>query len=130
MSNTTRNRSERRNRLSVRQLLADHAFSRATGAPLINGNSVRLLKDAAENYPAWLDAIRSASRSIHFESYIIHDDDVGAEFAKALMESAQRGVRVRILYDWMGALGKTSRRFWKTLVRAGTEVRCFNPPRL
>jgi cardiolipin synthase len=32
-------------------------FSRASGAPLREGNRVRLLKDAAENYPAWLDAI-------------------------------------------------------------------------
>ncbi len=28
--------------------LADHAFSCAAGAPLIGGNSVRLLKDARE----------------------------------------------------------------------------------
>jgi cardiolipin synthase A/B len=130
MSSTMGNRSERRKRLSVSQLLAEHAFSRTAGAPLIKGNCVRVLKNADENYPAWLEAIRSASRSIHFESYIIHDDAVGAEFARALTESAQRGVNVRILYDWMGALGKTSRSFWKTLMRAGAEVRCFNPPRL
>ena len=35
---------------------ADQAFSRAAGAPLVGGNDVRLLLDAAENYPAWLDA--------------------------------------------------------------------------
>jgi phosphatidylserine/phosphatidylglycerophosphate/cardiolipin synthase-like enzyme len=54
--------------------LAEQAFSRAAGASLVPGNSIRLLKDARENYPAWLDAIARASRSIHFESYIIHDD--------------------------------------------------------
>jgi cardiolipin synthase len=32
--------------------LADRAFSRAAGAPLIAGNQVLLLKDAQENYPA------------------------------------------------------------------------------
>ena len=42
--------------------LADQAFSRAAGAPLVGGNSVRLLKDARENDPAWLDAIGSAAR--------------------------------------------------------------------
>ena len=36
--------------------LANQAFSRAAGAPLITGNSIRLLKDAKENYPEWLDA--------------------------------------------------------------------------
>src|SRR5688572_23564135 len=39
---------------SERSLL-DQAFSRAAGGPLVTGNSVRLLRDAAENYPAWLD---------------------------------------------------------------------------
>ena len=40
--------------------IADGAFSRAAGAPLIGGNSVRLLKNASENYPAWLDAVGAA----------------------------------------------------------------------
>ncbi|MGH8567366.1 MAG: hypothetical protein ACREXU_04940, partial [Gammaproteobacteria bacterium] len=58
---------------SLRRLAGDQALSRAGGAPLIAGNAVRLLRDAGENYPAWLDAIAAAERTIHFESYIIHD---------------------------------------------------------
>lgn len=109
--------------------LADQAFSRAAGAPLIEGNAVRLLKDARENYPAWLAAIDGAKRYIHFESYIIHEDDTGNEFADALIAKAREGVHVRLIYDWMGGLGKTSRRFWNRLRGAGVEVRCYNPPR-
>lgn len=52
--------------ISPARLLADQAFSRTAGAPLIAGNSIRLLKDATENYPAWLEAIESAKRTIHF----------------------------------------------------------------
>jgi len=37
---------------------AQRAFARAAQAELIEGNAVRLLKDAEENYPAWLEAIR------------------------------------------------------------------------
>jgi len=91
--------------------LADQAFSRAAGAPLVGGNRIRLLKDAAENYPAWLDAIAGATRSVHFESYIIHDDEIGERFARALIARARAGVPVRVIYDWMGGFGKTSRRF-------------------
>jgi cardiolipin synthase len=107
--------------------LGDQAFSRAAGAPLIPGNAIRLLKDAAENYPAWLDAIGAAAATIHFESYIIHDDEVGSRFAEALIAKCREGVRVRLLYDWLGAIGKTSSRFWRTLEDAGVEVRCVNP---
>ena len=42
---------------------------------------------------------------------------------------AREGVRVRVVYDWLGAVGKTSRRFWRNLRDAGVEVRGFNPPR-
>jgi cardiolipin synthase len=110
--------------------LADQAFSRAAGAPLIGGNSVRLLKNASENYPAWLDSISLAKRHIHFESYIIHEDDTGRKFADALIEKAREGIRVRLIYDWVGGFGKTSRRFWNRLRAGGVEVRCSNPPRL
>jgi cardiolipin synthase A/B len=110
-------------------LLPDSALTRVAEAPLIHGNDVTLLQDGVQNYPAWLDAIRSAQRTIHFESYIMRDDDVGAVFADALRERAQIGVRVRVVYDWLGAFGKTPRRFWRSLDRAGVEVRRFNPPR-
>jgi cardiolipin synthase A/B len=109
--------------------LAEQAFSRAAGAPLIEGNQVRLLKDAQENYPAWLDSIRTATHHIHFESYIIHEDDTGREFADALIVKAREGVRVRLIYDWMGGFGNASRRFWNRLRTGGVEVRCYNPPR-
>jgi cardiolipin synthase len=91
--------------------LANQAFSRAAGASLIEGNDVRLLKDAAENYPVWLDAIGAARRYIHFETYIIHEDDSGWVFAEALGKKAREGVRVRLIYDWMGGFRKTSRSF-------------------
>jgi len=117
---------ESRERLRV---LAEDALSRAAGARLVSENRVRLLKDGNENYPAWLNAIREARRHIHFESYIIHEDSTGRQFADALIAKAREGVRVRVVYDWMGGFG-TSRRFWNNLRAAGIEVRCYNPPRM
>ena len=104
-------------------------FSRASGARLREGNGIRLLKDAAENYPAWLAAIHAARHTIHIEMYIIHEDDQGRLFADALIEKARAGVRVCLLYDWMGGFRKTSRAFWNRLRAGGVEVRCYNPPR-
>src|SRR5262245_16620046 len=109
---------------------ADKAFSRAAGAPLVEGNRVRLLTDAEENYPAWLEAIAAARQTVHFESYIIHEDALGRRFAEAPIAKAREGVRVRLIYDWLGGLGKASRRFWRMLRAGGVEVRCYNPPRL
>lgn len=111
-------------------LLIQQALTRASGAEPIPGNRVRLLCDARENYPAWLDAIHAARRWIHFETYIIHDDEVGLQFAEAMAARAREGVRVRVLYDWWGTIKWRPRRFWRVLRDAGAEVRAFNPPRL
>ena len=122
---------ERDGREALPQLreLATQAFSRAAGAPLVAGNHVRLLKDASENYPAWLNAIRAARRHVHFEMYFIEEDDSGREFADALIGKAREGVPVRLVYDWMGGFRRASRRFWNALRGAGVQVRCYNPPR-
>jgi cardiolipin synthase len=110
--------------------LADEAFSRATGTELVPGNRVRLLRDGMANYPAWLGAMEGARRWIHLESYMIHDDEVGRQFADLLARKAREGVRVRLLYDWLGVMGRTSRRFWRNMEESGVETRCFNRPGL
>src|SRR5256885_4006649 len=114
---------------SVRQV-AELALSRTSGARLIPGNQVRVLKDAEGNYPLWLASIRAAQRVILFENYIFDEDEVGIEFAQALAERARAGVRVRLVRDWLGTHSGASRAFWHGLHEAGVEVRCFNPPRL
>ncbi len=106
----------------------DRAFARATGAAPVPGNRVRLLRDGAENYAAWLESIAEARRWIHFESYIIHDDEVGLQFAAALASRARAGVAVRVLYDWWGSLQVTPRKYGKILREAGVELRAVNPP--
>lgn len=111
------------------RLLAEQAFSRAAGAPLVGGNSVRVLKDSDENYPAWLGAIAGARHAIFFDNYIVADDHVGREFVAVLAERARAGVRVCAVHDWFGDLGAGSARLWRPLIEAGGEVRRFNPPR-
>ena len=110
------------------RLLADQAFARTAGAPLVEGNAVRLLKDGCENFPAWLDAIKTAQHWIHFETYILHEDKIGKVFAEALCERARAGVRVRLLIDWFGNMMKTSPGFWRRLRLAGVEARSFGYP--
>ena len=90
MSTVERSEAAQRETVTSMRELADQAFSRAAGASLVTGNSIRVLRDARENYPAWLDSIARASRSVHFESYIIHDDDVGQQFARALIATPHR----------------------------------------
>src|SRR3569623_986013 len=110
--------------------LVEQAFNRATGAPLVKGNTCRLLKDAGENYPAWFAALRGAKKSIFFENYIIENDEIGHELAEVLSERARAGVKVRLMKDYLGSWNPRARGFWRGLRHAGVEIRSFNPPRL
>jgi cardiolipin synthase len=109
---------------------AADALTRASGAALVGGNSVRLLQDAEQNYAAWMSAIECARHWIHFETYIFHESPIGQQFAGLLASKAKHGVKVRLIYDWVGALGYPSRRFWREMIQAGVDVRRFNIPSL
>ncbi|MEI7038050.1 phospholipase D-like domain-containing protein [Fulvimonas yonginensis] len=112
------------------RFLAEQALSRAAGAPLLGGNAIELLIDAAAHYEAWLAAIRGARQRVLLENYLISDDEVGRAFRDALVERARAGVTVAVVYDWLGCLGQSGSAFWQPLRRAGGEVRVFNPPQL
>ena len=75
---------------------------KVTRRPLLVGNSVEQLVNGDEAYPAMLDAIRSATRSISFMSYIFEPTGIGAELVDALAEACARGVEVRVLIDDVG----------------------------
>lgn len=74
-----------------------------------------------------LEAIDEARESVCFECYIFRSDEVGEQFAASLSAAAARGVRVRLLLDWIGVRG-TSRSLIQGLRKAGVEIAIFNPP--
>lgn len=119
-----------RTSIDLKRALTADAFLRTSGAPLVRGNSLRILRDGSENYPEWIKAIESARNSIHLEMYIIHNDNTGQRFRDLMAEKAREGVKVRVLYDWVGSHGPLAHRMWKSAREAGAEVRAANPPSL
>jgi cardiolipin synthase len=75
---------------------------RITGRPLLDANAITVLHDGDEAYPAMLDAIAHAQRSVGMSSYIFKDDHWGGRFIDALAEAQGRGVVVRALIDGVG----------------------------
>ena len=78
-------------------------------ARFLHASSVRLLVDGREAFPEMLAAIERAAVSVELETYILRADVTGARFSEALCGAAQRGVRVRLLYDYFGSLGLPER---------------------
>lgn len=105
------------------------AVGRATGQPLVEGNSLLPLIDGDEAYPAMLDAIGAAERSIAMTTYIFDNDRAGHRFLSALGAAVSRGVEVRVLIDGVGA--RYSRPRITGLLRdAGIRAAEFLPSRL
>ncbi len=110
--------------------LSDPSFCRVAGARLSGGNRVRLLIDGPETFAAWLDAIGAATRFVDLENYILQSDATGARFVDALLAAAARGVKCRVVYDWLGCLTRTKASLWASLRRGGVEVCRYNPLQL
>jgi cardiolipin synthase len=64
---------------------------------------IEILTNANEFYPAMLDAIRAAQRTINLECYIFRPDRIGRLFMEALMERARGGVTVTMVVDSIGS---------------------------
>jgi cardiolipin synthase len=75
----------------------------ATGTPFIPGNTITIYNNGDEFFPAMLEAIEKAKRSITMEQYIFWDGAVGRRFAEALAEKAREGVAVKLLVDAIGS---------------------------
>lgn len=110
---------------------SDPHFMRAMGSLLgpgiIGGNQIQELLNGDQIFPSMLQAIRSAKKTITFETYIYWSGDIGLEFADALAERARAGVKVHVLLDWVGS-GKMDEALLAKIKDAGVDVRKFHKP--
>ena len=96
------------------------------GSPLTTGNQVQLLQDGPATYAAMLAAIAGAQDHINMETYIMEADDVGHQFAQALIAKQRQGVQVHLIRDSAGTFS-TPPEFFQRLVDSGIKVLEFNP---
>jgi cardiolipin synthase A/B len=85
-----------------------------TPLPFTTGNQIELLIDGQQTFEAMLTAIAQAQDYILLQSYIINSDRIGNVFKQALIERANQGVRVNLLYDKIGSR-QLSRKYLKSL---------------
>lgn len=100
-----------------------------TGIIATDDNEVAVLRNGAQIFPAMLDAVERAERTIDFMTYIYWTGEITERFATALAERARAGVRVRILLDAFGSR-RMDDRLIQQLRSAGAQVEKFRPPSL
>ena len=71
--------------------------------PFEAGNTIDILENGDEAYPAMIAAIDAATRSVALSTYIFNNDKAGHIFLEALSRADKRGVRLRVLIDGVGS---------------------------
>jgi cardiolipin synthase len=110
----------------------DPQFCRAMGMLLgpdiVRGNRVTELVNGDRIFPAMLEAIRAAKKTVLFETFIYWSGEIGDQFADALSERARAGVKVHVLIDWVGSM-EVDKSLLDDMKEAGVEVHMFHPLR-
>jgi cardiolipin synthase len=119
-------------RVAYRHPLADPQFRREMavmlGPAIVPGNRIDDFQNGCEIFPAMLEAIASARRTITFETFIYWSGGIGERFSAALADRAGAGVEVSVLLDWVGSL-KMDPALLDRMRAAGVDIRHFRPLR-
>jgi cardiolipin synthase A/B len=99
-----------------------------TGAPIVTGSDVELFVNGDAIFPALLETIASARRTLNLETYVYWKGDITDRVADALCERARAGVRCNVLLDALGSTLMDSAQVDR-MREAGVEVRKFRPVR-
>jgi cardiolipin synthase A/B len=98
------------------------------GPAILGGNRFTVLLNGDQIFPAMLDGIRGAQRTVTFETYIYWSGDIGKAFADALAERARAGVKVHVILDWLGS-NKMDPSMLKEMEDAGVQIRRYHQPK-
>jgi cardiolipin synthase len=96
------------------------------GPSIIDGNRFEALNNGDEIFPSMLQAIRSAQKTINFETYIYWSDEIGRQFSDALADRARHGVKVHLLIDAVGS-SRMDQAALDKMSDAGVEIRQYRP---
>lgn len=98
-----------------------------TDAEVNHNGHLEVLTNGPEFYPAMLEAIHQAQRSINIEAYIFARGEIGAMYLKALAERARAGVQVNLMLDAFGS-AMLLKSYFAPVTEAGGKVRWYNKP--
>lgn len=105
---------------------SDYITRYAHSAPLKNTRA-RYFPSGENFFSALLEDIKAAQSRIYMEYFIIKDGYMWGEIKKALIEKAQKGLDIRIIFDDMGSVEQISKSEMRRLKKQGIKIITFNP---
>ena len=97
-----------------------------TGAPVSEGNHVELLINGDRIFPAYLDTIAGAQRTLNLLTYAYWTGDITREVAEAVCARARSGVECNVLVDALGG-AKMDSSLREPMAEAGVTFARFRP---
>ncbi|MDE5672698.1 MAG: PLDc N-terminal domain-containing protein, partial [Duncaniella sp.] len=95
------------------------------GANLYTGNDVMIFSNGERHFEELFDDLRNAREYINLQFYIIACDPLGRRLRDILIERARAGVKVRVIYDYIGSFDARRRDFFQRMKENGVEVHSF-----
>ncbi len=99
-----------------------------TGAPITEGNRAELLINGDEIFPAFLETIAAARRTLNLQTYVYWKGEIAEKVAEAVCQKAREGVACKVILDALGA-AQMNRDQVEAMRYAGAEVLLFRPPK-
>lgn len=96
-----------------------------TGIPVTMNNEVVLMDDGISLIDEMIEEISTAKHHIHIEFFIIRDDEIGKKFINTLINKAEEGVKVRLIYDGLGSR-ELNKEMLKKLSEGGVGVGIYD----
>lgn len=96
------------------------------GNPIYENNEINIINQE-DLYKESIDLIRSAKEFIHINFYIISDCYWYFLIMNELVKKAKEGIKIRLLYDWVGSHKRFNRKNFRYLKKFGIEIQEFNP---
>ena len=92
--------------------------------PVTIHNEIKIYSSGREKFDDFIHELKKARNHIHIEYYIFENDEIGRTIRDILIEKAQQGVEVRVIYDDVGSW-HTRNSFFKKMTDAGIQVHSF-----
>lgn len=96
------------------------------GIPFTKTNSVEVLRNGDEIFPAMLQAIGEAKHRIDFLTFVYWSGNIAYRFARELSRKAEEGVEVRVILDSFGAAFMPEE-LHELMEKSGVEIEWFRP---
>lgn len=96
--------------------------------PVTKDNQIKVIEDNTQLFEESIKLIRSAKEFINVQSFIFKYSGFWTRiFFAELIKKANEGIKVRVIYDWLGSWHRVKPKIYKELQKFGVEVACFNP---